>query len=72
MAENSTAAPGGKRSPVYRVGETVVFKYEGNVRAQVEGHQIIGGKVWIEASAADMSFLVPAYKIVGAEPEEEE
>ncbi len=72
MAENSTAAPGGKRSPVYRLGETIVFKYEGNVRARVEGHQIIGGRVWVEARAADICFLVPVHHIVGTEPEEEE
>jgi hypothetical protein len=72
MAENSTRSTGGNVSPLYRVGETIVFQYEGNVRARVEGHQIIGGKVWVEVRAADMSFLVPAYKVVGSEPEEGE
>ena len=72
MAEDSTTASGGKASPLYRVGDTVVFKYEGNVRAQVTGHQVISGKVWLEARAADISFLVPAHHVGGVEPEEVE
>jgi hypothetical protein len=73
MSENSTSMPQqGNVSPLYRVGDTVVLKYEGNVRASVTGHQIIGGKVWLEARAADISFLVPAHQIVGVEPKEEE
>ena len=72
MAEDSTSASGGKASPAYRVGDTVVFKYEGNVRALVEGHRIIGGKVWLEARAADLRFLVPAHQVVGVEPKEAE
>jgi len=70
MAENSTTVSGSKVSRLYRVGDTVVFKYEGNVRARVEGHQVIDGKVWLETRAADMSFLVPAYQVVGVEPKE--
>jgi hypothetical protein len=72
MAEDSTAASGGKVSRLYRVGDTVVFKYEGNVRARVEGHQVIDGKVWLEARAADVSFLLPAHQVVGVEPKEVE
>lgn len=49
MAENSTSVSTGKVSPLYRSGDTIVFKYEGNVRAEVTGHQIVGGKVWLEA-----------------------
>ena len=70
MAEDSTTASGGKVSPLYRPGDTVVFKYEGNVRAEVTGHRVIGGKVWLEARAADLTFLVPAYQVVGVEPKE--
>lgn len=72
MTEDSITASGGKVSPLYRVGDIVVFKYEGNVRASVTGHQVIGGKVWLEARAADVSFLVPVHHVVGVEPKEEE
>jgi hypothetical protein len=73
MAENSIPAPrGGKVSSLYRLGDTIVFKYEGNVRARVTGHQVIGGKVWIEAHAADISFLIPVNHVVGVEPKEED
>jgi hypothetical protein len=73
MEENSTPAPrGGKVSSLYRLGDTIVFKYEGNVRARVTGHQVIGGKVWIEAHAADTSFLIPVNHVVGVEPKEED
>jgi hypothetical protein len=71
MAENSTGVPGGKVSPLHRPGDTIIFKYEGNVRAEVTGHQVIGGKVWLEARAADLTFLVPAHMIVGVEPKGE-
>ena len=72
MAEDSTGVSGGKVSPLYRPGDTIVFKYEGNVRAEVTGHQVIGGRVWLEARAADLSFLVPAYQVVGVEPKDDE
>ena len=48
----------------------IVFKYEGNVRAEVTGHQVLGGKVWLEARAADLTFLVPTHMVVGTEPKE--
>ena len=72
MAENSTSVPAGKVSPLYRPGDTIVFKYEGNVRAEVTGHQIVGGKLWLEARAADLTFLIPAHAVVGTEPKEVE
>ena len=56
--------------PAYRVGDVIVFKYEGNVRAEVTGHQTIGGRVWVAARAADVQFLVPAHQVVGVEPQE--
>jgi hypothetical protein len=40
---------------LYRPGDTVVFKYEGNVRPEVTGHRVVGGKVWVEARAADLT-----------------
>jgi hypothetical protein len=70
MAEDSTSVSGGNVSPLYRPGDTIVFKYEGNVRAEVTGHQVIDGKVWLEARAADLTFLIPAHIIVGTEPKE--
>lgn len=72
LAEDSTPASGGKVSPLYRSGDIIIFKYEGNVRASVTGHRIVGGKVWLEARAADLIFLVPAQHVVGVEPKEEE
>ena len=70
MAEDSTSVSSGKVSPLYRPGDTIVFKYEGNVRAEVTGHQVLGGKVWLEARAAELTFLIPAHAIVGVESKE--
>lgn len=70
MAKDSTSVSGGKVSPLYRPGDVIVFKYEGNVRAEVTGHQVLDGKVWLEARAADLTFLIPAHAIVGTEPKE--
>lgn len=70
MAEDSTSVSGGKVSPLYRPGDTIVFKYEGNVRAEVTGYQIVGGKLWLVARAAELTFLVPAHAVVGTEPKE--
>jgi hypothetical protein len=56
-------------SPIYRAGDTVVFKYEGNVRATVEGYELLGGKVRLRCRA-EISFLVPASQVIGVEREE--
>jgi hypothetical protein len=56
-------------SPIYRAGDTVVFKYEGNVRAIVEGYELLGGKVRLRCRA-EISFLVPPSHVVGVEREE--
>jgi hypothetical protein len=56
-------------SPIYRVGDTVVFKYEGNARATVEGYELLDGKVRLRCRA-EISFLVPASQVVGVEREE--
>ncbi len=50
-------------SPVYRAGDTVVFKYEGNVRARVEGSEVVDGRVWLRCRAA-LDFEVPASQII--------
>ena len=72
MTENSTTKPDGNASPIYRTGDTVVFKYEGNMRARVTGHRLMYGRLWIEAHAASLSFLIPASLVVCVEPREED
>lgn len=57
-------------SPIYREGETIIFKYEGNLRATVEAHQIEGGKLRLRCRA-EITFLVPPSQIVGVEREGE-
>jgi hypothetical protein len=55
-------------SPAYRVGDIVIFKYEGNVRARVEGCEVRGGRAWLRCRAV-LDFEVPASQVVGVEPE---
>lgn len=72
MAKNTTTPPPqGKVSPLYREGDTVIFKYEGNIRATVCGHRLIDGKVWLEADAQCLSFVIPLSQVIGVEPREE-
>lgn len=54
--------------PTYRAGETIIFKYEGNVRARVEGREVRGGQAWLRCRAV-LDFEVPASQVVGVEPE---
>jgi hypothetical protein len=73
MAKDSTPPRRGKPRPAqsaYCVGDTVVFKYEGNVRARVEGQENVGGEPWIKCRA-EVDFLVPPANVVGFELEEE-
>ena len=56
-------------SPTYRVGETIIFKYEGNVRATVEGGELVDGRLWLRCRAV-LDFEVSASQVVGVEPEE--
>jgi hypothetical protein len=56
-------------SPIYRVGDTVVFKYEGNVRATIEGYELLDGKVRLRCQA-EISFPVPPSQVVAVEREE--
>jgi len=58
-------------SPVYRVGDTIIFKFEGNVRARVEGYEIVDGLVWFTCRAL-LDFKVPHSQVIGVEPEEEQ
>jgi len=55
-------------SPAYCVGDTVIFKYEANVRARVEGCEVRGGRAWLRVRA-ELYFEVPASQVVGVEPE---
>jgi hypothetical protein len=52
--------------PIYRPGDEITFKYEGNVRATVEGSEVIGGKTWLVARAS-LEFKVPASQVLRAE-----
>ena len=66
MEEDTTPSDGGELclvSPIYREGDTVVFKYEGNVRARVEGREVVGGRVWLRCRA-ELEFEVPASHVV--------
>jgi hypothetical protein len=71
MKEDRPSGEGGPRPvpPIYRVGETIIFNYEGNIRATVEGYEVIEGKVWLECRAL-LSFTVPQSRVVGVEREE--
>lgn len=54
MEEELTPSDGGEVrpvSPICRVGDSVVFKYEGNVRATVEGYELVGGRVRLRCRA---------------------
>jgi hypothetical protein len=55
-------------SPTYRVGDEIVFKYEGNVRATVEGYELVGGKVRLRARA-QIVFLVPSSQVLAVDRE---
>jgi len=73
MEEELTPSDGGDVcpvTPIYRAGDTVVFKYEGNVRARVEGSEVIAGRLWLRCRA-EMEFEVPASQIIGVEREGE-
>jgi hypothetical protein len=50
------------------VGDEIVFKYEGNLRARVAGFEEVGGRVWLDARAR-LRFLVPPSLVVGVERE---
>jgi hypothetical protein len=56
------------QSPSYRVGDEIVFKYEGNVRATVEGYELVGGKLRLRARAS-IIFLVPSSQVIAVESE---
>jgi hypothetical protein len=72
MPEQNTTPPpedsGHADEPAYRVGDEIVFKYEGNVRATVEGYELLGEKVRLRARA-HLVFLVPSSQVIAVESE---
>jgi hypothetical protein len=68
-----SSVPGGETAspapPALRVGDTLIFKYEGNLRAQVLGFEDVEGVMWLQCRAS-LDFLVPPCQIVGVEPKE--
>jgi hypothetical protein len=54
--------------PVYNVGDEIIFKFEGNLRARVEGYEIVDGRPWLVTRAL-LCFKVPFSKVVGVERE---
>ncbi len=54
--------------PVCRLGDEIIFKYEGNVRARVVGFETVGAESWPVARAT-LEFTVPPSLIAGVERE---
>ena len=71
MRDDTPSDEGGPRpvSPIYRVGDEIIFKYEGNLRARVAGYEVVGGQVRLDCRAS-LHFLVPLSQVVGVESEE--
>ena len=69
--DNTPYAEGrpGSVSSIYRAGDTIIFKFEGNVRATVEGSEVVDGRVWLLCRAA-LHFKVPSSRVIGTEVEE--
>lgn len=55
-------------TPLCRVGDEVVFRFEGNLRARVEGFEVVGGRVRLDCRAS-LAFLVPHSAVVAVERE---
>lgn len=54
--------------PTYRLGDEIIFKYEGNIRAHVVGFETVGGDSWPVARAT-LEFTVPPSLIAAIERE---
>jgi hypothetical protein len=54
-------------SPIYRIGNEITFPYEGNIRATVEGFEVIDGVLWLSA-VTNVSFQLPVGRVVHFEP----
>ena len=61
---------GGPAAHTYSPGDTIVFGYEGNLRARVEGFEVVAGPVWLRCRAL-LDFEVPLSQVVCVEPEGE-
>lgn len=70
MRDDAPSDEGGPRpvSPIYRVGDEIIFKFEGNLRARVAGYESVDGQVRLDCRAT-LHFLVPLSHVVGIEPE---
>ena len=71
MGDNITPARQGEPRPVTplcRVGDEVTFKFEGNLRARVEGYEVVDGRLRLSCRAT-LDFLVPHSQVVSVEPE---
>lgn len=55
-------------TPLCRVGDEVVFRFEGNLRARVQGFEVVGGRVRLDCRAT-LAFLVPHSAVVAVERE---
>lgn len=53
-------------TPIYRPGDEVVFHLDTNMRATVEGFEIVNGVLWVEVSAR-VSFTLPASHVIHVE-----
>ena len=71
MRDDAPSDEGGPRpvSPTYRVGDEIIFKFEGNLRARIAGHEVVDGQVRLDCRAS-LHFLVPLSQVVGVESEE--
>lgn len=71
MGEHITPAQQGEPHTVTslcRVGDEVTFKFEGNLRARVEGYEVVDGKLRLDCRAS-LCFLVPHSLVVSVERE---
>ena len=69
MPDNNTRGPRDTPpvAPIYRIGDEITFKYEGNIRATVVGSEVIGGALWLTVNC-NLTFQVPAGRVVCFEP----
>jgi hypothetical protein len=53
---------------LYHLGDEIIFKYEGNIRARVVGFETVRGESW-PVTRATLEFTIPPSLIVGVEGE---
>ena len=69
MSKNITREEPHSPAPIYRTGDEITFKFEGNVRATVKGSEVVDGKLWLIAHV-EHSFHVPAGRVLHCERKE--